>query len=67
MGNGYWILIWDSWGSGLVMVNPRLYTEGFDLYNNRCNWFSCDKEMTDDEIIKKHKLDEKFEHFKIIR
>jgi hypothetical protein len=36
---GYWILIWDGWGSGLVMLNPRLHSEGVDLDGNPLNWF----------------------------
>ena len=39
MGEGYWILLWDGWGSGLVMLNPRLHTEGVDCYGNPRNWF----------------------------
>jgi len=26
MGKGFWLLAWDSWGSGLNMVNPRIIT-----------------------------------------
>jgi len=39
MGNGFFILIWDSWGAGLVRVNPRLLSIGKDLYGNPRNWF----------------------------
>ena len=39
MGEGYWILLWDGWGAGLTMLNPRLHTEGVDLYGNPRNWF----------------------------
>lgn len=64
MGNcGYRILLWDSWGGGLVMVNPRFLAEGEDLYGNPNNWWSCDEEITDEEIIKKHKLTEQTHYF----
>ena len=39
MGTGYWILLWDGWGAGLVMLNPRLHTDGVDCYGNPRNWF----------------------------
>jgi len=28
MGNGFAILVWTAWGSGLVRVNPRLLDNG---------------------------------------
>ncbi len=46
MGKGFWVLIWDGWGTGLNMINPRLYTD--DEGNN---WFPYE-----DEIDKKDKL-----------
>jgi hypothetical protein len=39
MGQGFWVLIWDSWGSGLNMINPRLYTN-----EEGNNWFSYNGE-----------------------
>ena len=31
MGNGgYWVMVWDGWGAGLVMLNPRMLTDGVD-------------------------------------
>ena len=65
MGDGgYWILLWDAFSAGLVMVNPRLLSEGYDLYGLLCNWFP--EELTDDEIIKKHTLED-YPYYKIIR
>lgn len=26
MGQGFWVLVWDDWGLGLNMINPRLHT-----------------------------------------
>ncbi len=66
MGNGYWIIVWDSWGSGLNMVNPRMHTE-INMLNKTDNWFSDNGNMTDEEIIAKHQLDKKYNHFRIIR
>jgi hypothetical protein len=39
MGSGYMVLLWDGYGSGLVMINPRFYTKGVDMYGNPRNWF----------------------------
>lgn len=53
MGNGgYWILIADSWGIGLNMINPRL------LEQHGQNWWTCNDDTTDNEIWDKHKLDD---------
>ena len=57
MGNGYFILLWDAWGAGLVMVNPRLYTYGQDCYGNLCNWFPCEGEVPSEaEARRMHNL-----------
>lgn len=62
MGDGYWILVWDRFGSGLNMVNPRLHTEG------ERNWWSCEADTPEVEIVDKHKLDERYpDCYKIIR
>lgn len=67
MGSGgYWILIWDNWGGGLTMINPRLLQDGVDLYNNPANWFPSDPNITDFEICQKHCLPIDG-NFKIIR
>ena len=60
MGNcGYRILLWDDYGWGLVMINPRLLIEGEDMYGNPLNWWPCSEEgITDEEVIEKHKLEE---------
>jgi hypothetical protein len=67
MGGGYWILLWDSWGSGLTMVNPRLYAEGIDMYGNPKNWFPCPQETSDDTIADLHRLDDLGLQYSIIR
>lgn len=56
MGNGYSILIWDGWGAGLVMLNPRFFTSGFDMYGNPCNWFPCEQVPSEDEARRMHNL-----------
>lgn len=50
MGKGYWILVWDGFGCGLNMVNPRLHHESGD------NWWPCDDDATVEEIAARHKL-----------
>ncbi|OGO33097.1 MAG: hypothetical protein A2Z03_02195 [Chloroflexi bacterium RBG_16_56_8] len=63
MGNGYWILIADGYGAGLVLLNPRMHVDGVDLYGNPCNWFAGDPQTSDAEILKKHRLlDAAFAH-----
>ena len=66
MGNGYWILVWDDWGAGLVMVNPRFHSEGLDMYNHPKNWFPCETTTTEEEIIEKHNLMQ-YKHFRVMR
>jgi hypothetical protein len=64
MGDGYWILVWDDYGSGLVMLNPRLHVEGVDSYGNPQNWWPCDTppegadvEQLDAAVLARHGLD----------
>jgi hypothetical protein len=64
MGDGYWILVWDDFGSGLVMVNPRLHVEGVDGYGNPRNWWPCDAppadanlEELDAAVLARHGVD----------
>ena len=47
MGNGYWILVWDGYGPGMSLVNPRLLT-----HENGLNAFACryTGDMSDDEL-----------------
>ncbi len=66
MGSGYWILLWDGFGSGLVMINPRLLTDGRDIYQNPNNWFSCNENTKDEEIVDLHQLHDS-PYYKIIR
>lgn len=64
MGNGgYYILVWDDWGAGLVMINPRFLTDGEDHQGNPRNWFTLPirpEPWTLDEIVdhavERHKL-----------
>ena len=65
MGRGYWILVWDDWGTGLVMINPRMHIDGKDFYGNPRNWWHCEDNITEEEIIEKHGL-EKYRHYQII-
>lgn len=56
MGHGYWILLWDGYGSGLVLINPRLHAEGLDQYGNPNNCWPCTAEEVGNEdlILKRH-------------
>ena len=68
MGEGYWILLWDGWGAGLVMLNPRLHSEGVDIYGNPRNWFPLPEgeEMPcGHDLRSKHKITAN--HFEVIR
>ena len=66
-GNGYCILVWDGYGSGLVRINPRLLTKGLDIYDNPKNWWSCREDTTDEEILAKHADALHGLHYQIIR
>lgn len=67
MNKGYLILVWDAYGSGTVMVNPRLHVEGEDCYGNPKNKFYLSgKPMTNIEIAEKHKLSENYKYWKIV-
>ena len=67
MGNGYWILVWDGFGAGLVLINPRMHTTDKDFYGNPRNWWPCDVGTTVDEIATKHKLFDVYgEFFRVI-
>jgi hypothetical protein len=56
MSDGYAILLWDGYGAGLVRINPRLLTNGVDIYGNPKNWFSCEYGLSDSEILNQHGL-----------
>lgn len=61
MGEGYWILVWDGWGSGLSMFNPRLHVE------NGKNWWPRVLGTTRISISTKHKLKELYgEYYSIL-
>lgn len=66
MGKGFSILVWDSWGSGLVKVNPRLLTDGTeDLYGNPRNWWPYSTEEEKKEMVSK--LTEGIKHYHIVQ
>lgn len=57
MGNGgYWILLFDGWGAGLVMVNPRLHVEGVDLDGYPRNWWPGEDGDDEDAVLARHGL-----------
>lgn len=64
MGKGFMILVWDSFGSGLVMVNARMLSRGKDIYGNPTNWWSYKSEEEKESKIKE--LTEGIENFKVI-
>lgn len=66
MGKGYYILVWDEWGIGLNMINPRLHTEGIGMDGHRVNWFPAKDDLTEEDIINKHNLKNLYNYFKII-
>lgn len=50
MANGYWIILFNGWGMGLNMIEPRMFT---DKEGN--NWFTYNGERpTIKEIREKH-------------
>ena len=65
MGKGYFILVWDGWGSGLVRINPRLHTDGTDMYGNPQNWWPCDDTATEAGIADAHELDDLYEYYRV--
>jgi hypothetical protein len=77
MGDGcYWILIWDEWGVGLNMLNPRLLSrvgrppkrleDQTPWVQNA--WDDTREGLTDEEIDEKHRLTDRFGHFwKVVR
>lgn len=58
MGQGYWIIVHDGWGAGLVMINPRMYQEGYDYLGNPANWWPCKADESEHELAKRHDLSE---------
>ena len=62
MGNGFWILVWDGFGSGLNLINPRLHT---DSRGN--NWFVCNN-RNQQEVIDSLNLNEKYgSHWTVVK
>ena len=65
MGKGFSILVWDSFGGGLVMINPRIIDDGtLDLYGNPNNWFPYSS--NEQKELKINELTKDFEHFTIV-
>lgn len=56
MGKGYWIIIGDAWGDGLVMVNGRMYTSGIDSQFNPRNWWPAHDGDTEERVLARHNL-----------
>jgi hypothetical protein len=58
MGHGYWILIWDGWGIGLTMLNPRLLSDGTWPDGTPKNWFPTGgddpRDLGDGTILPRH-------------
>ncbi len=68
MGSGYCVLVWDSFGAGLVRVNPRLVTDGtFDMYGNPTNWWPGDEKITNGMIVCQLRLDKYGDNYLILR
>ena len=65
MGKGYWILVWDDFGDGLVLLNARMHSESEDMYGNPRNWWPCDDSTTEEQIAQKHRLD-RYNYYLII-
>ena len=59
MGSGYWILVWDGWGNGLDMINPRFIQDGRNFSTGGERW-------PDERIAGFHSLHE-YEHWRVIR
>jgi hypothetical protein len=63
MGKSFWILIWNGWGCGLNMIQPRL----FEIYDQKScitfNSFSYQTEKDIDEFVKKNELEERYGNF----
>jgi hypothetical protein len=64
---GFYILVWDGWGLGLNMLNPRL----LDYYDEvTCRTYNEFKGETEEQIdfeLKHHKIKERFgEYYTVI-
>jgi hypothetical protein len=59
MGQCFWILVWDGWGVGLHMINPRLLTDG-----NGFNYFSYNSEIEKYKLL--GELLDGLEYYKVI-
>lgn len=64
MGKGIAILLWDSFGAGLVRVNARLAIKGEDMYGNPNNWFPYNTDQERNDLI--NELTEGVKHFQVI-
>ncbi len=59
MGQCFWILVWDGWGVGLNMINPRLLID-----ENGFNYFSYNNHAEKYKLL--GKLLEGLEYYKVI-
>lgn len=56
MTRGYWIIIYDGYSQGLVLINPRFFYSGRDPFGNPRNWWPKNKDDTRESILKAHQL-----------
>ena len=62
MSEGFYILVWDGWASGLNMIAPQLLRLGTDSLGYPKYWSPAD--LTDEQIAEKYNLTD---NFRIIR
>lgn len=61
MGQGFWVLVWDDFGLGLNMINPRLHID-----QEGHNWFTYN-DNNKQEVIDSMELDDKYgSYWKIV-
>lgn len=61
MSQGYWIIVFDGWGEGLNMINPRM------LEQDGTNWFTYVGDFpTYEKLCERHGIDE-HDYVKIVR
>lgn len=68
MGKVFWILVWDDYGCGLDLVNPRILTiyDGSSLRMH--NSFSYETEEDIENFLEQHRIPQKYGHYyRIIR
>ena len=62
MGNGFWILVSDGYGSGLNLINPRLH---HDEHGN--NWWGAQTEEYMMKLVREMKVNDLYgENWRIV-